>query len=99
MENPGNRWPILSRKKFPKIISGEGGILKTINPYFNDGVGFLIGGYGVLGTEAANYYFLKYAVNLGIQFGERCFGIIVRASITAGVGSTERLTTYDKVFE
>jgi len=78
---------------------GYGVILKAINPYFEKGVGFLIGGYGVLGTEAANYYFWKNAVKLGKQFGSKCFGVIVRASITAGIGSTERLNDYDKVFE
>ena len=77
---------------------GYGIILKTINPHYPKGVGFLIGGYGVLGTEAANYYFWKHAVDLGRQFGTKCFGVIVRASVTAGVGSTECLSRYDKTF-
>lgn len=75
---------------------GYGIILKAANPYSRNGVGLLIGGYGVLGTEAASYYFRRNCADLGRQFGRRYFGIVVRASLTAGIGSTERQSAFDK---
>lgn len=77
---------------------GYGIILKTINPYTSNGIGLLIGGYGVLGTEAAGYYFRKKCRDLGKRFDKKCFGVIVRASITAGIESTQRLESFDKCF-
>lgn len=79
---------------------GYGIILKTKNPYVvgGKGIGLLIGGYGVLGTEAATYYFARYLADLGKDFGSKSFGVVVRASISAGVQSTERLKRYDIKF-
>jgi hypothetical protein len=76
---------------------GYGMILKTRNPH-SEGVGLLIGGYGVLGTEAAGHYFLHHCADLGRRFGKKCFGVIVPASVTAGIESTERLERYDKEY-
>lgn len=79
---------------------GYGIILKCKNPFVSDekGVAFLLGGYGVLGTEAAIYYFTKNAAKLGKEFGSKSFGVIVKASATAGVESTQRLKKFDKQF-
>jgi len=79
---------------------GYGIILKARNPYKAGGVpgiGLLIGGYGTLGTAAAAYYFRERLEDLGKRFGAHCFGVVVRASITAGEQSVERLSQYDKV--
>lgn len=79
---------------------GYGIIDKARNPYKKGrlpGVGFLIGGYGTLGTAAAAYYFREHLEDLGKKFGSRCFGVVVRASITAGEQTVERLPEYDKV--
>lgn len=79
---------------------GYGIVLKCKNPFVkgNKGVSFLIGGFGVLGTEAATYYFANHLEELGKGFGSRSFGVVVRASITAGVQSTERLKNFDVRF-
>lgn len=79
---------------------GYGIILKCKNPFVSGGKGvaFLLGGYGVLGTEAAVYYFTQNIAKLGKEFGSSSFGLIVRASVTAGVQSTRRLKRYDKKF-
>ena len=90
-----------TRKIIPRVSGyGYGIILKCKNPYIKDaeGYGFLIGGYGVLGTEAAAYYFANNLALLGNLFGKNCFGIIVRASITAGAQSVERIHKYDIKF-
>jgi len=81
-------------------VYGYGIILKCKNPFVpnNKGVGFLIGGFGVLGTEAATHYFATNIAELGKVFGKKSFGIVVRASITAGVQSTERLKNFDVKF-
>lgn len=78
---------------------GYGVILKARNPKRTGkpGVAFLIGGFGTLGTEAASYYLREHLDELGKDFGRHCFGIVVRASISAGVESIERLHEYDKV--
>ncbi|MCK4732318.1 MAG: hypothetical protein KAT65_07655 [Methanophagales archaeon] len=57
----------------------------------------LVGGYGTLGTEAASYYLREHLNELGKEFGRKCFGIVVRVSISAGVQSVERLKQYDEV--
>jgi len=75
---------------------GYGIILKAQNPYASNSVGLLIGGYGVLGTETASYYFRRYCAELGQRFGKKFFGVVVRASVTAGVQSVERLMSLDK---
>jgi len=77
---------------------GYGIILKARNPFKTegDGVGFLIGGFGTLGTVVASHYFREHFKDLGKQFGSKCFGIIVRASITAGEEAVEKLNQYDK---
>jgi hypothetical protein len=79
---------------------GYGIILKTRNPLKpkGQGIAFLIGGFGVLGTAAASYYFKENFQKLGKEFGEKYFGIIVRTSVSAGEQATERLKKYDKVF-
>lgn len=79
---------------------GYGIILKARNPYKiggAPGIGLLVGGYGTLGTAAAAYYFREHLEELGKRFGSHCFGVIVRASVTAGEQSVERLPRYDKV--
>jgi len=78
---------------------GYGIILKARNPHKTsgaDGVGILIGGYGTLGTLAAAYYFREHLKDLGKNFHKRCFGVIIRASVTAGQESVERLSQYDR---
>lgn len=77
---------------------GYGIILKSRNPFIKNGKAFLIGGYGVLGTEAATYYFSKHISELGRKFGNKSFGVVIRASISAGVQSSERLKRYDVCF-
>ncbi len=81
---------------------GYGIILKARNPLRTSGghgVGFLIGGFGTLGTEAAGYYFRTRYRELARDFGERTFGIVIRASLQAGAASAERLHSYDRVTE
>ncbi|GAG23046.1 unnamed protein product, partial [marine sediment metagenome] len=78
---------------------GYGIILKVENPFKatgKKGVGFLIGGFGVLGTSAAAYYFREHFVQLGKEFGKDCFGILVRAPVTAGEQAVQRLKQFDK---
>lgn len=79
---------------------GYGVILKARNKLKTQGtpgLGLLIGGFGTLGTAAAGYYLKEHFRDLGREFGRRCFGIVVRASITAGEESAERLVQYDRV--
>lgn len=79
---------------------GYGIILKARNPHKTSGaagVAFLIGGYGTLGTAAAAYYFREHLEDLGKKFSSRCFGVVIRASITAGEQTAERLTRFDRV--
>jgi hypothetical protein len=61
------------------------------------GVAFLLGGLGPRGTAAVGYYLREHVDELGKEFGSNCFGVVVRASIAAGVESVERLTHYDRV--
>lgn len=78
---------------------GYGIILKARNQFKttgSSGVGFLIGGFGTLGTKAAAYYFNQHLTELGKEFGSRCFGVVVRASVKAGEQAVERLPQYDK---
>jgi len=79
---------------------GYGIILKARNPFKpgSAGVAFLIGGFGVLGTAAAAYYFKENLVRLGKEFGRDCFGVVVRAPVTAGEQAVERLRSLDKRF-
>lgn len=89
----------ISTKKIIKKESGYGYgiILKCQNPFVENhkGIAFLLGGYGTLGTEVASYYFMRNISLLGKKFGKNYFGVIVRASIFAGVQSVERLEKYD----
>lgn len=81
---------------------GYGIILKSSNPFKTirqPGVAFLIGGFGVLGTAAASYYFKENFRKLGKEFGDKYFGIVVRASVSAGEQAVERLNQYNKVFD
>lgn len=77
---------------------GYGLVLKAQNPQRigKPGIAVLIGGFGTLGTEAASYYLREHLNELGKEFGPRNFGIVVRASISAGVQSVERLSKYDQ---
>ncbi len=89
---------IISRDEPEKY--GYGLILKAKNPKMDGkGIGILLGGYGVLGTEAAIHYFIHNLANLGKEFGNKSFGIIVRAKVSAGQQSATRLIKYDKIFE
>jgi hypothetical protein len=77
---------------------GYGIILKAENPYKSGpkkGIAFLIGGYGVLGTIAAAYYFRQHFKQLGKEFGTDCFGVVVRAPVTAGEEAVERMNNLD----
>ena len=78
---------------------GYGIILKARNPFKTegDGIGFLIGGFGTLGTVAASHYFREHFKDLGKQFSSKYFGIVVRAPVTAGEEAVERLNQYDRV--
>jgi hypothetical protein len=79
---------------------GYGVILKTINPQkFNDenGISFFIGGFGTFRTVATAYYFRENYKRLGKEFGNNCFGIILKASLSAGIQSVQRIKKYDKV--
>jgi len=86
--------PILREDGF-----GYGIILKARNPFKTegDGIGFLVGGFGTLGTVAASYFFREHFKDLGKQFGSKYFGIVVRAPVTAGEEAVERLHQYDRV--
>ena len=78
---------------------GYGIILKARNPHSThggDGVGLLVGGFGTLGTAAAGYYLAQHVEDIGRQFGRKCFGIVVRTSVTAGEEAVERLPQYDR---
>ncbi|MBI2918618.1 MAG: hypothetical protein HYY01_11600 [Chloroflexi bacterium] len=77
---------------------GYGIILKARNPHKTggNGVALLIGGFGTLGTAAAGYYFAQHLEDLGRQFGTKCFGVVVRTSVTAGEQAVERVTQYDR---
>ncbi|OGM27035.1 hypothetical protein A3E13_03000 [Candidatus Woesebacteria bacterium RIFCSPHIGHO2_12_FULL_40_20] len=79
---------------------GYGLILKAKNPQMSKrGIGILLGGFGVLGTQAAIYYFIKNIANLGKEFSNKSFGLIVRAKVSAGEQSVKRLKNYDRVFD
>jgi hypothetical protein len=77
---------------------GYGIIIKSRNPLYarGGGVAFLIAGYGTLGTVAASYYFREHYQSLGRQFRSDCFGVVVRAPLTAGEQAVERLFDWDR---
>lgn len=80
---------------------GYGLIIKAKNTKLmenKDGVGILLGGFGTLGTLAANYYFCNNISQLGKEFGNKYFSIVVRARIISGEQSVERLRNLDKVY-
>jgi hypothetical protein len=80
---------------------GYGVILKCLNPFKTAGrrgIGILIGGFGILGTAAAAYYFREHFRQLGREFGDDYFGIVVRAPVTAGEQAVERLEKWDRRF-
>ncbi len=80
---------------------GYGIILKAENPFKigkRKGIAFLIGGFGVLGTSAATYYFKENFRQLGKDFGSDHFGVVVRAPSTAGEEAVERLKQFDVRF-
>lgn len=76
---------------------GYGIIMKGKNPFAHNGEGtvLFIGGFGVLGTEAAGYYFRKNYLRLGKRSRNRCFARIVRAHVHLGPQSVEALEDYD----
>jgi len=77
-------------------------ILKVPNPFKTNGspgIGFLVGGIGVLGTAAASYYFKEYYKLLGQDFGKDYFGVVVRAPFSTGEQAVERLKQWDKRFK
>lgn len=91
------------KKKTGKIINQDSGygygiILKCRNPFASNNFSFLVGGFGTLGTAAATHYFTKNLALIGKDFKSDCFAIVVRASISAGVQSTERLKKLDIKF-
>jgi hypothetical protein len=73
-------------------------VIKASNPLYvhGGGVAFLIAGYGTLGTAAASYYFREHYQSLGRQFKKDCFGIVIRAPVTAGEEAVERLLEWDR---
>jgi len=80
---------------------GYGIIIKASNPQARGrkGQGMLLGGFGVLGTKASVYYFIQNLHKLGKKFGDKNFGVVVRARVASGEQSTRRLKKYDKVYE
>ena len=73
---------------------GYGLILKTKNNQLAEnqkGIGILLGGFGVLGTEAAIHYFCNNIGILGKEFGNKSFSVVVRARIASGAQSVERV--------
>jgi hypothetical protein len=79
---------------------GYGIIMKAKNPYLknNCDYSFLVGGFGILGTEAASLYFYKNLKELSESFGKKYFSCIIRASISGGKYSVKRLQEYDKCY-
>jgi hypothetical protein len=78
---------------------GYGIVVKAKNPFAKSarpGVAILIGGFGTLGTAAAAYYFSEQLADLGKRFGRDSFGVVVRASVSAGEQSAQRLPEYDR---
>lgn len=80
---------------------GYGLIIKAENqlPNGKKGVAILLGGFGVLGTEAAIYYFRKNISQLGKEFGNKCFSIVLKARINSGRESARRVPGLVKVFD
>lgn len=79
-------------------VYGYGLIIKSTNPQATGTKAFLLGGYGTLGTSAAIYYFTKHIADLGKEFGNKDFSLIVRARISAGEQSVMRIKKYDKTY-
>lgn len=78
---------------------GYGLIIKAEKSNPQDKInGILLGGFGVLGTAAAIYYFVHSVNKLGDEFGNNAFSIVVRAREASGEQSTVRLKKYDKQF-
>jgi len=49
-------------------------------------------------NRSSNILLHKKIAELGKKFGKKSFGVVVRASESAGVQSTERILKYDKSF-
>ncbi len=93
-------WDTSTSEPVPMEGPGYGLILKARNPFVKGGragVAILIGGFGTLGTAAAGYYFRAHLADLGKRFGSSCFGVVVRASVSAGEQSAQRLPEYDRL--
>jgi hypothetical protein len=93
-------WDQTESKPVPREDAfGYGVIVKAKNPFTKGrqpGVAILIGGFGTLGTAAAAYYFREHLPDLGKRFGADYFGAVVRASVSAGEQSAQRLPQYDR---
>ena len=77
---------------------GYGPIIKATNPFARSkekGVGILVGGFGVLGTQAAAYYLRTHAKQLGARFGKSNFSIVVRAPVSIGYQGAQRIAELD----
>ncbi|MFA5109300.1 MAG: hypothetical protein WC458_02050 [Patescibacteria group bacterium] len=80
---------------------GYGLIIKAKNttlPEGRIGNAILLGGFGVLGTQAAIHYFCNNIARLGKEFGKNNFSLIVRARISSGEQSAERLDKFTKIY-
>lgn len=83
----------------PASQYGYGVILKARNPYKvtgHPGLALLVGGFGVLGTLAASHYLRTHLRDLGVLFGRETFGVVVRASLTGGHQTVERVAHLDR---
>ncbi len=81
---------------------GYGLVIKAKNTKLSEGrVGnaILLGGFGILGTQAAIHYFCNNIARLGKEFDKRYFSLIVRARISAGEQSVERLNQFTKIYD
>jgi hypothetical protein len=72
---------------------GYGVIVKARNNTAgsNGETAILLGGFGVLGTEAAIHYFCLNIASLGKEFKKDYFSIVVKARITGGKETVTRV--------
>lgn len=98
--NDDNIYDFITKKPIEMDLQtfGYGIILKAQNPQNNNYPAFLLGGYGVLGTEAAVFYFCNNIALLGKEFGRNYFSIVIKARIASGSQSTVRIKKLDKQF-
>ncbi len=79
---------------------GYGLIIKAKNPHSKSkkSFGFLLGGFGTLGTRASIYYFTHNIDKLGKAYGDKCFSLVIRARTVSGYKSAEVMEKYTKTF-